>query len=220
MSTDTFPRLLTEQADTAAGVWRLFLILAFGVFTMVLVLTIYVVIRFRRRGDGMPKQTHYRIPIEIAYTVIPFALVVCLFLVTVRSIHEVDARVSSPDVQVDVLASRWEWRFTYADSGVVVDGRASHRPELVLPAGRSVRFRLKSVDVIHSFWIPGFLFKRDVIPGTVNTFDVSVKDGTGHWDSGVCAEFCGLYHDRMKFSVRVVTPEEFTAWSAQRKGRS
>lgn len=213
------PPLITEQAETAAGVWRLFLVIALAVLTMVVVMTAYVVIRFRRRGDGMPKQTHYRIPIEIAYTAIPLALVVFLCIVAVRSADDVDARSASPDVEVDVLGSQWQWRFTYPESGAVVGGDGSARPELVLPAGRSVRFRLRSADVIHSFWIPGFLFKRDVIPGTVSTFDVDVKNRTGSWRSGVCAEFCGLYHDRMDFSVRVVTPDEFNAWLADHKER-
>ncbi len=75
-----------------------------------------------------------------------------------------------------------------------------------------MRFNLEASDVIHSFWIPGFLFKRDLIPGSPSSFDVTVKDRTGTWDNGVCAEFCGLYHDRMRFSVRVVSQSDFDAW--------
>lgn len=210
------PPLLTEQAETAAGVWHLFLWLALGVFAMVFVMTMYVVIRFRRRRDSMPEQTHYRIAIEIAYTVIPLLLVIGLFAVTVRSLDEVDA-TSSPDLQVNVLGSQWQWRFTYPRSHVVIRGRGTARPELVLPAGAAVRFRLESADVIHSFWIPGFLFKRDLIPGSVSTFDVTVKHTTGTWADGVCAEFCGIYHDRMQFSVTVVSRADFDRWIDEQK---
>jgi cytochrome c oxidase subunit 2 len=89
-------------------------------------------------------------------------------------------------------------------------------PELVLPAGASVRFDMTSLDVIHSFWIPGFRFKRDVFPDQETSFQVDVGERTGFWENtGVCAEFCGLDHTSMRFSVRIVTPEEFDAWLAQ-----
>jgi cytochrome c oxidase subunit 2 len=86
-------------------------------------------------------------------------------------------------------------------------------PELVLPAGSSVEFQLTSLDVIHSFWIPGFRFKRDVFPGETTSFQVDVSERTGIFENtGVCAEFCGLDHHEMRFSVRIVTPEEFDRW--------
>ena len=83
----------------------------------------------------------------------------------------------------------------------------------MLPAGATVQFDLTSIDVIHSFWIPGFRFKRDMFPGQTQTFQVDVGDRTGSWpDTGVCAEFCGLDHHKMRFSVRIVTPDEFQPW--------
>ena len=76
-----------------------------------------------------------------------------------------------------------------------------------------MRFDLTSIDVIHSFWIPGFRFKRDMFPGETTSFSVDVGSRTGEFpDSGVCAEFCGLDHHKMQFSVRVVTPDEFEQW--------
>ena len=214
------PELLTEQAETAADMWRLFLVLALAVLALVLVLVLYVVIRFRRRDDSLPPQTHYRIPLEITYTVLPLLLIVGLFVVTVRSIDDIDEAISSPDLQVDVVGSQWQWQFTYPDSGVIVGGDDTERPEMWLPAGSSVRFNLETVDVIHSFWVPGFLFKRDLIPGSPSSFDVDVKQTTGRWTSGVCAEFCGLYHDRMDFAVRVVSPDDFQKWLDGQEGTS
>jgi len=214
------PDLITEQADTAAEVWKIFLIIAVAVFALILLLVLYIVIRFRRRSDAMPQQTHYRIPIEIAYTLVPFLLVIGLFVITVNSINSIEAKAADPDLEVHILGSQWQWQFTYPESGVVVGGDDTPRPVLVLPAGQSVRFELTSADVIHSFWVPGFLFKRDVIPGSPTSFDVDMKQTKGTWESGVCAEFCGLYHDRMDFAVSVVSPEDFEEWLAEQEGRS
>jgi cytochrome c oxidase subunit 2 len=76
-----------------------------------------------------------------------------------------------------------------------------------------VRFNLTSDDVIHSFWIPGFLYKRDLVPGQVQSFDVDLGDQTGEWQ-GRCAEFCGIEHFSMHFTLRIVTDEAFAAWVA------
>ena len=215
MNNDGLPAPLTEQAETIANVWVLFLIIAVGVFGLIVVLLGYVTLRFRRRDNKLPPQTHYNIGLEVAYTIIPLVLVIALFVVTVRTIRTVEATPDSPDLTVDVVGFQWQWQFTYPDSGVVVVGDDdTEPPELVLPSGSSVRFNLESRDVIHSFWVPGFLFKRDLIPGTPTSFDADVNDETGRYDNGACAEFCGLYHGRMTFSVRIVSPDDFDRWLA------
>jgi cytochrome c oxidase subunit 2 len=80
----------------------------------------------------------------------------------------------------------------------------------VLPVDRTVRLKLVADDVIHSFWVPSFLEKRDLIPGVENEIDVNLIE-PGEW-SGVCSEFCGLDHWKMNFSLRAVPAEEFDAW--------
>jgi cytochrome c oxidase subunit II len=220
------PAPLTDRAETVSDVWRTFLPLAAGVLGLVVVLVLYVAIRFRRRDDRLPPQTRYRPAIEVAYTVVPLLVVIVLFAVTVRTISTVDATVADPDLVVDVEGFQWQWRFTYPDSGVVVTGDDPEAvpvgelkpPELVLPAGATVRFNLSSRDVIHSFWVPGFLFKRDAIPGSPTSFDVTVTDEPGVHPGGACAEFCGLYHARMLFTVRIVEPTEFDRWLADHRG--
>ncbi len=122
------PTLLTEQADTASDVWRVFLILAIAVFAMVFLLLTYVVIRYRRRGDGLPRQTQYRIPLEVTYTVLPLLLVVGLLVVALKSTNSVDATTDDPDLVVQVLGSQWNWQFTYPDSGVVIGGDETPNP--------------------------------------------------------------------------------------------
>lgn len=208
---------LTEQAQDIDRVWDLFLVIAAIVGLLVLVLVLYSVVRFRRRDDRLPRQVHYNIPFEIAYTIVPLLIVIGLFAVTfvsVRAIGEVD---DENDLVVEVVGFQWQWQFTYPEHGVTVLGTESEVPELVLPAGAKVRFDLESVDVIHSFWIPGFRYKRDMFPGQSSSFEVDIRDRTGAWpNTGVCAEFCGLDHDTMRFSVRIVDAAEFDEWVSER----
>ncbi|MET0143931.1 MAG: cytochrome c oxidase subunit II, partial [Ilumatobacteraceae bacterium] len=205
------PPPLTEQASDIDRVWAGFFIIAVVVGVLVAALVAIVVIRFRRRpgNDALPEQTRAHIPLEIAYTVVPLLIVIGLFAVTfvsVRALDEVDPP-ADVDLVVDVTGFQWQFQFDYPASGVTVTGTDDTAPELVLPTGASVRFDLTSIDVIHSFWIPGFRFKRDMFPGQVQSFQVDVADRTGFFeDTGVCAEFCGLDHHKMRFSVRVVTP--------------
>jgi cytochrome c oxidase subunit 2 len=130
--------------------------------------------------------------------------------VTVDAIDDDDP---DPDLVVDVIAFQWQWQFDYPDSSVSITGKLGENPELVLPASSTVRFDLTALDVIHSFWIPAFRFKRDMIPGTPGSFRVDVADVAGYYpNSGVCAEFCGLDHSSMRFSVRILPPDEFEQW--------
>ena len=209
---------LTEQAEDLDRLWDVFLVIAGVVALLVAVLVIFVAVRGRRR-TGLPKQTRVHIPLELAYTAVPLLVVGALFAMTVGSVRAVD-RLDEPedvDLVVEVVAFQWQWQFAYPEAGVVVTGSDRERPELALPAGASVRFDLTSLDVIHSFWIPGFRFKRDVFPGDDTSFQVDVGTTTGSWpDTGVCAEFCGLDHAYMRFDVTVLTPADFDAWLTER----
>src|SRR5207244_10930986 len=112
----------------------------------------------------------------------------------------------SPAVVLRATASQWQWEFQYPASGFTVIGTPTHNPEMVLPAGRTVEIRLLSVDVDHAFFVPDFLFKRDAIPGFPNTFDLNI-DHPGIY-RGECAEFCGVNHSDMNFTIRAVSPSE------------
>jgi cytochrome c oxidase subunit II len=205
---------LTEEAVDIDRVWWLFFWLAMAVGALVTVLVLYCIVRYRRRDRRLPRQVRHNVPLEIVYTSIPFAIVLGLSVVTVLSLNSIQARADDPDLVVDVIGYQWQWRFEYPETGVVVAGsQIDDRPELVLPSSSTVRFRLTSQDVIHSFWIPAFRFKQDMWPGEIHEFDVTMLDRTGVFpNSGACGEYCGLDHTTMRFSVRVVTPEEFDAW--------
>lgn len=204
---------LTEQAVELDRVWGLFLTIAAVVGLIVAALVAWSVVRYRRRDDRLPGQRQYHVPLEIAYTVIPVALIGLLFAVSVRSIDRVEARRPEPDVVVDVTGFQWQWQFDYPASGARTIGTSDEAPVLALPADSTVEFRVTSRDVLHSFWIPGFRFKRDLFPGEVSSFQVDVGDQVGFYENaGVCAEFCGLDHAAMRFHVRVLPRDEFDVW--------
>jgi len=215
--TGTLDPPITEQARTADGVWDLFLYLGLAVLAFVVILVVYTVIRYRRRDDRLPRQKHYNIPLEVTYTAIPFVVILGLLAVTIVSIGDVDQTDDDPDLVVHVTAFQWQWQFDYPESGVrIVGGAGDDIPELVLPADSSISFELESLDVIHSFWLTAFRFKRDIIPGTVTNFSVDMEpDSAGSYpNAGVCAEYCGLDHALMQFSVLVLEPDQFDAWLA------
>lgn len=181
---------------------------------MVVALIAWSVLRYRRprhaRPGDLPEQTRANVPLEVLYTVLPLLIVAVLFGLTMRTQHRVTRLSAAPGVSVEVTGFQWGWRFRYPAQSVTVTGDANRPPTLVVPVGADVRLRLTTVDVIHSFFVPAFLVKRDLIPGVDNQMEVH-PTRTGSF-RGFCAEFCGLDHWRMSFDVEVVTPEAFQAF--------
>jgi cytochrome c oxidase subunit 2 len=206
-------------SDRSQSMWNLWLgawISVLAVFVLVFGLMVYAMIRYRRRNDDeIPPQIRYNLPIEALYTFAPVIIVAVFFFHTVTSQQDMLRHVKHPDHVVDVIGSKWQWAFDYkaeqaATGEDVFDvGTPSSPTELWLPVDESVRFNLKSPDVIHSFWVPEFYFKMDVIPGKVNTFDMTpTREGVF---TGRCAELCGLYHSRMIFKLHVVSRADYDA---------
>jgi len=193
------------------ALWQGTVIAAAVVGIIVWSLIIWSVVRYRRSNDDIPNQNPYNIPIEILYTVVPVAIVGALFFFTLRTQHQTYRLSKHPDVTVEVIGFQWQWQFHYPAEGVTVTGTSTGRPpEMVLPVGATVRLKLRSTDVNHSFWVPRFLSKRDLIPGLRNQLDVNVS--TPGTFKGRCAEFCGLDHWRMNFDVRAVNASEYRSW--------
>ena len=210
------PPPATDEATDIDRLWDLYLWVGYGVAALVVVLVAIIVIRFRRSDDRLPTQKHYNIPAEVAYTIVPLLVVIGLFALSFSTTRAIDRTDGAPDLVVDVTAFQWQWEFDYPDAGITVTGDDTSDPVLVLPAGQSVRFDMRSLDVIHSFWITSFRFKRDIIPGRPASFSVRMGDDVAGWypDAGVCAEFCGLDHADMRFSLLVLEPDDFEAWLA------
>jgi cytochrome c oxidase subunit 2 len=206
----------TEQSHGMSDLWRAGVIGAIVIGALVISLIIWCVLRYGRRGrDDIPDQRQYIIPLEIFYTAIPVIIVLIFFGFSWAVQNDVDALSEKPDVTVEVEGFQWQWRFHYRADDVTVTGSPDRTPVMVVPVGKTVRLVLRSHDVIHSFYVPAFLFKRDVIPGFVNRFDINAeKTGTFR---GYCAEFCGLDHARMTFMVRALGPADYRAWIARHR---
>ena len=184
-----------------------------GIFTAVLIL--WPVFRHRRKdGDPQyPKQTQYNIPVEVAYTVIPFIIVAVLFYFTARDEATITAKEPSKVMHtIDVTGIQWSWQFGYQDGGAkaVVTGTPAQPPTLVLPQGERVHFNIHSNDVVHGFWIPAFMIQIQNLPGVTNHIEFTAKK-LGEYP-GRCNILCGRNHSQMVFKVKVVSPSEYQAY--------
>ena len=215
------------QAHKMYDLWIASVIAALVVGFFVWGLIFWCVIRYRKRGDELPVQTRFNMPIETLYTVAPILIVAVLFYYTAIVQTDVDKLSKNPDQVVEVVAFKWNWQFNYRDhvgaqakTVASTIGSSDVIPLLVLPTGEKIRFEETSRDVIHSFWVPELLFKRDVFPGNVrNTFEVTL-DKEGRY-VGRCAELCGTYHAFMQFELVAVTPAKFDVFlNAKKAGAS
>ncbi|MBP2331152.1 cytochrome c oxidase subunit 2 [Kibdelosporangium banguiense] len=220
-----WPEGVTPQADDMRALWTGSVIasLIVGVFTWGLMLWPVAFHRKKPGDTALPRQTQYNNVLEAVYTGIPVIIVVVLFVFTASTENRVLAETDKPDVKVEALAFQWNWDFSYKQVGgstpKTPDGGEIHTvgstreiPLLVLPAGRTIEYQLRSRDVIHSFYVPEMHFKRDVFPypeknNQDNTFQNKI-DRPGSF-VGRCAELCGSYHAFMNFEVRALPGEQF-----------
>jgi cytochrome c oxidase subunit II len=225
-----WPVGVTPQAEAMRELWTWSAVAALivGVITWGAMFWAIAFHRKRKGDDGTPpRQTQYNLPLEITFTVIPTIIVAVLFAFTVNVQNYVDTDAPDPDVRVDVTAFQWNWEFAYPDTQdaegqpVSTLGTSDTIPLLVLPTQRRIEFTQSSNDVIHSFFVPEFLFKRDVFPmPEVNDQDnVWQIDGIEREGAfvGRCAELCGTYHAMMNFEVRAISPELYDQWIGLRQ---
>ena len=212
------PDPVTKQGESTLALWRGAWIAALVTGVIVWGLIAWVVIRYRRRSDDeIPVQTRYNLPLEIFYTIAPVMMVIVFFAHTVRVQNIMLDEDAKPDQIIQVVGQQWSWTFNYPlpDGKFAYEsGTANYIPTLVLPVDEVTRFQLTSPDVIHDFGVPGFLIKMDVIPGRTNSFQVTPQR-TGTF-AGKCYELCGVYHSRMLFNVKIVSPADYDAYLKER----
>jgi len=208
------PEPATSEGAQVKMLYDIFLLIAAIVFVVVAGLIGWSILRYRARDDDgrEPSQNHENIPLELLWWAIPTILVIVLFILTAQVLGRVDERTDDPALTVEVTGFQWQWQFAYTGSDVVLTGLPGEPPVVVVPVGERIAFNLESPDVIHSFWVPKFLIKRDVIPGRTNRIEVTIEEEGTY--SGLCGEFCGLLHANMRFSIDAVSPERFEAWLA------
>ncbi len=182
-----------------------------GVFTLILIL--WPVFLHRKKSEEFPRQTQYNVPVEIAYTVIPFIIVAVLFFYTAKAESKITHIDKSPaQHSIEVNAIQWSWQFTYDDAAAkpTVTGTPDAAPTLVLPLGEKVRFSLTSNDVVHGFWIPEFMIQMQTLPGVTNHLEFTANK-LGEFP-GRCNILCGRAHSQMLFKVKVVSPADYQAY--------
>lgn len=220
------PKPITDEADKIHNLWIFTLAIAAVAFIGVEAAILYVVFAFRKKNDELPAQTHGSTVVELIWTTIPVVIVVALFTYSFIVLREVENTAPDDALTVHVQGFQYQWAFTYdmndlgtntpdrnAEGQILIQGTPAQEPTLIIPEGEPVEFTLFSADVIHSFYIPHFLYKLDVVPGRDNRFVVTPHTlGTYH---AQCAELCGLNHALMRFQLKVVTREEFDQWVAE-----
>lgn len=225
----------TEEAKRILALWQGSWIAALAVGVLIWGMIVWAAIFHRKKHNRLPPQVRENSPIEALFTITPLIMVAVLFFFTARDEAILVDTSKEPDVTVNVVAYQWSWRFYYEDdginprdleNGIDIVGRAGEKPTLVLPEGRRVQFNLYSQDVIHSFWIPAFLFKRDVNPYQQPAYGKEFwqmpDDKQPSWNNkfqvvpsrqgtfaGRCAELCGTDHSKMLFTVKVVSWSEY-----------
>jgi cytochrome c oxidase subunit 2 len=218
---------VTNHTERISGLWVTSWIVLLVVGVIVWGLIIFAVIVYRRRKGqtGLPVQMRYNMPIEIFYTIVPLILVLGFFAFTARDQNAIEKPYAKPDLTIQVYAKQWAWDFNYVDDNVYDPGvqvqpddnsatpgsvQEGKIPTLYLPENKKITILLDSRDVIHSFWVPATLYKKDIIPGQTNKMYFETTGRTGTF-VGKCAELCGEYHSAMLFNLKIVSQDEYDA---------
>ena len=219
---------ITNHTDRVTGLWVTSWIILLGVGAITWGLMIWAMVIYRRRQGqtGMPVQLRYNLPIEVFFTTVPLILILGFFAFTARDEAIIEQRYQNPDVTIQAFGKQWAWDFNYTNENVYYSGiqvqpdltigapvgsiDPASIPTLYLPVGKTVEIQLNARDVIHSFWVIDFLYKKDMIPGKTNYMSfVPEREGTY---KGKCAELCGEFHSQMLFQVKVVSQGEYDAY--------
>jgi cytochrome c oxidase subunit II len=219
------PKPATDRAHEITGLYDIVFAIAVAIFVAVEGLIIWSVLRYRRKPTDvdLPPQTHGNNLVEVLWTAIPTVIVLFLFAISWDSLNKVDAVSSdlSQTVRINAIAGQFQWQFEYLDAqgnhlATQTTPLADKGGGMAVPVGRTVHVTLTSGDVIHAWYVPRFLFKRDVIPGQMNQFEFTVDaDEAGQVFHGQCAELCGTFHNAMHFDVIAMSGPDFDAWLAK-----
>jgi cytochrome c oxidase subunit II len=212
-----FPPPASDRSPDILNLWIGTWIAAIAVGVLVWALILWAANRYKTKHAKMPKQNRYNLPMEIFYTIAPFIIIAVLFYYTVLTQNAVTKKVADPQVTIDVVGQKWSWTFNYKAANnpavgqdVWEAGTINKTPDLYLPVGKLIQFNLSSPDVIHSFWVPSFYEKLDVVPGRHNSLQMT-PTAEGIY-AGKCAELCGTYHSAMLFNVHVVSESDYNTY--------
>ncbi len=209
----------TSHTDHYIALWNGGWIAALVVGAVTWGLLLWCIVAYRRKKSdrGLPVQMRYNMPVEILYTVVPIILVLAFFFETVKTMDNTINDDTEPEQVIEVYGKQWAWDFNYVTEDVHYAGVQANldgteqpgidAPTLYLPSNTDLELKLESRDVVHSFWIPAFLEKRDMFPGHSSSIHLqALKEGDY---MGKCAELCGEFHAEMIFNVKVVSQAEY-----------
>ncbi len=200
------PTQASEEAEYVDRLLGIELQLIIFLFALIMVVMLYSVVVFRRKpgeeGDGAFIHGHTKL--EIVWTLIPLGVVIALATVSAQYLGKIE-KPEADEMLVNVVGFQWDWRFEYPEYGI-------SSAELTLPLDRQVRFEMTAEDVIHSFWVPEFRIKQDLVPGQTTTLRIKPTE-LGEYTLR-CAEMCGTRHAYMRRPVKVLEQADFEAWVA------
>jgi cytochrome c oxidase subunit 2 len=210
---------MSDQGKKVYTLYNIVLVLALVIGVAVVGMILLSCVRYRKQpgDDELPPQTHGNTTFEIIWTAVPTLIVLALFAMSFATIRAIDKPTKAGEIAavVEIRGYQWAWTFDYGKNKAGIDvlvrtNENTDPPVLMVPVGEKVHFEERSDNVIHSFFVPAFLFKRDVVPGRANGFDLTVSaPGIYH---GQCAELCGTEHAKMTFKVKAVGRAEFDKW--------
>ena len=179
---------------------------------IVAVAVVYSMIKFRDRGQPIPKQSHGNPALEITLTIIPALILAVVGVFTFRTVFDLN-KTSDTEMIINVTGQQWWWEYDYpANNEYGITQPIITSGQLVIPVGTKVLLRETSRDVIHSYWIPALNGKRDAVPGRITTNRIEA-DEPGIY-AGQCTEFCGLSHANMRMEAVALSKEDFAKWVA------
>jgi cytochrome c oxidase subunit 2 len=212
------PHAITEQGKHTVLLFEAVLAISFLVFFGVTSALIYAVFRFRRQpGDPLPVQVHGSSTLEFLWTAIPVLILVALLIPSIILVIDLKTppAEAKTDLMVEVVGHQWWWEFDYKNDGVRVQATPPNYdqlvpPALVVPVNKEILLRVRSTDVIHSFYAPHLLYKIQAIPGNVNEMHFKAEE-TGTF-VGQCYQFCGTRHADMRWTLQVLSQADYDKW--------
>jgi cytochrome c oxidase subunit 2 len=194
----------TKHVETVDAVMFYIVAIAVVLLLGITVTMIYFVFKYNRKKGHEPVDIHGSIVLETIWVIIPTLLVLSMFYYGFKGYIELRTYPEN-SMEINVTARQWDWTFKYAN-GIQTD-------TLYIPQGQPIKLLMESVDVNHSFFVPAFRIKEDVIAGKINTLGFTA-DETGDYDIA-CAEYCGLKHSMMYTKIVVMPEKEFNDWYSE-----
>ncbi len=205
----------SPTAEDIHSLYKLVFWLALVVFVGVQFAIVYTAMRFRRNraAQRRPAQIHGNTRLEITWTVIPAVVLLIVLIPTITTLYDFDAAAQEGDLTIEVNGKQWWWEVIYGENADGDNLGVITANEIRVPAGKEVVVKLKSNNVIHSFWVPRLSGKMDVIPGHENKLSITAEEPGTYY--GECAEYCGTEHAWMRFKIIAMPEDEFYGWVNQ-----